>query len=163
MKHFLKPVVKLSLLGGVLYLAASTGLSSLTETQPVAVAKFTPTNTGPQLIDLNDISINIAPEPLTVAEVFVPEMLPIAEPVHADVIVIAEVTPEAVVNAIPAVTTNQPKVVKPTLVKRAKPVQRYRVAYPLPPRMPQQYYGYNPNFENYKFPEIPAMPPMPYF
>jgi hypothetical protein len=164
MKHFLKPAVKLGLLGGVIYVAGNAGLTSLQQTQPVAVAQLTPSTSGPVVIEMKTNSDGIRPEPLTMAEIVVPEVLPVATPIEdVNTIVIAEAETESLAENIPAVSKPEPVEVKSTVVKRQPVQQRYRVAYPLPQRMPQQFYGYQPNFQEYQFPEIPPMPPMPYF
>jgi hypothetical protein len=156
MKHFLKPAVKLGLLGGVIYVAGNAGLSSLQQTQPVAVAQITSTTSGPEIIELSTIKS-------------IPELQALPEPMDISPVVVADTTPVPDVPAeiIPAVSTPEPVEVKSTVVKKASPVQRYRVAFPpMPPALPQQYYGYQPDFNFPAFKPMPPMPPMqpmPYF
>ena len=161
MRHFIKPSVKLGLLGGVVYIALNTSMST---DIPTAVASNT--TSGPTVIELRPVveMVTISKSGLDIAVLDVPVNEPKLEVAKVEVakVEVTSVVDDMMATVIPAVDVIDEIAPVTEVVKWFEPAVRKVAVYP--PTKPQYYYGSNNRFLPPPPPlYFPPMPVIPYF
>ena len=152
MRHFIKPTVKLGIMGGAIYAAVHFGGQLIGEdTSAQAVIASLPSDTVVQTIETPVVAaVETVAVPVTVAEVVTEEVIEVA-PVLPEVIEVAEVVEEKAAVVAVVAPASEPTFVKVKKEAVAKaPVKKQRMVYYY---MPPYHPGMLP----------PPPPPMPFF